>query len=87
MARILLVEDNPDDELLILRALKKCNVSEVVDVARDGEQAMGYILSFGLDSIGQSVDCPDLDPAVGRQSMLGFASSVELPAQLARPSG
>lgn len=60
MARILLVEDNPDDELLILRALKKCNVSEIIDVARDGEQAMEYINGLGSDNSGNSNNSPDL---------------------------
>jgi two-component system response regulator len=37
--RILLVEDNPDDEALTLRALKKSNILNEVTVARDGEEA------------------------------------------------
>lgn len=40
---ILLVEDNPDDEALTLRALKKYNVTNEVFVARDGEQALAYL--------------------------------------------
>jgi two-component system response regulator len=60
MARILVVEDNPDDEMLILRALKKCDVTEIVDVARDGEQAMDYIRALGVDNLGQASKNPDL---------------------------
>lgn len=60
MARILVVEDNPDDEMLILRALKKCDVSEVIDVARDGEQAINYIKDVGLGGGGKTKECPDL---------------------------
>ena len=37
---ILLVEDNPDDELLTLRALKKNGVLNEVVVARDGVEAL-----------------------------------------------
>ncbi|ABQ24382.1 response regulator [Geotalea uraniireducens] len=39
---IMVVEDNPDDELLTLRALKKCNVHNVV-VSRDGAEALDYL--------------------------------------------
>lgn len=45
---ILLVEDNPDDEALTLRALKKNNIMNQVVVARDGEEALHYLL--GPDS-------------------------------------
>ncbi len=44
---ILLVEDNPQDELLILRALRKVNVGNPVDVARDGQQALDYLFCEG----------------------------------------
>ncbi|TDB37983.1 MAG: response regulator [Actinobacteria bacterium] len=44
MAPILLVEDNPDDELLTLRALKKANVLNDVIVAHDGQEALDYLL-------------------------------------------
>jgi two-component system response regulator len=37
---ILLVEDNPKDEALILRALKKNNISNEVAVAHDGAEAL-----------------------------------------------
>ncbi len=45
---ILLVEDNPDDELLTLRALQKNNITNKVVVARDGQQAIDYV--FGVRS-------------------------------------
>ncbi|WP_243374984.1 response regulator [Geotalea sp. SG265] len=41
---VLVVEDNPDDELLTLRALKKCNIRNVV-VTRDGAEALDYLFS------------------------------------------
>lgn len=44
---ILLVEDNPDDEALTLRALKKNNIMNEVVVARDGEQALAYLFRTG----------------------------------------
>jgi len=44
---ILLVEDNPDDEALTLRALKKNNISNEVVVARDGAEALVYLEGAG----------------------------------------
>ena len=55
---ILLVEDNPDDEALALRAFKKLNISNTIVVARDGVEALDYL--FGT---GQHTDKPPL-PAV-----------------------
>ncbi len=44
---ILLVEDNPQDEKLILRELHKINLANTVDVARDGQQALDYLFREG----------------------------------------
>lgn len=41
---ILLVEDNSDDEILTIRALKKNNLVNDIDVARDGAEALDYLL-------------------------------------------
>jgi len=57
---ILLVEDNPDDEALTLRALKKHNFSHTVDVVHDGEEALDYIFSQGDFSDKDNSKLPQL---------------------------
>jgi two-component system response regulator len=47
---ILLVEDNPRDEALTLRALKKCNILNEVVVVRDGVEALDYLFGTGVYS-------------------------------------
>jgi two-component system response regulator len=47
---ILLVEDNPDDETLTLRALKKNNIGNQVIVARDGAEALDFLFGTGEHS-------------------------------------
>jgi two-component system response regulator len=47
---ILLVEDNPDDETLALRAFGKMNIPNPVVVARDGVDAIDYLLCRGAFS-------------------------------------
>src|SRR6266446_3303054 len=54
---ILLVEDNPRDEALTLRALKKSNIVNDVIVARDGVEALDYL--FGT---GKHADDPPVMP-------------------------
>ena len=44
---ILLVEDNPDDEALTLRALRKNNIKNRVIVVRDGAEALDFVFCSG----------------------------------------
>jgi len=44
---ILLVEDDPDDVELILRSLKKYNISNKVTVVSDGQEALDYLFAGG----------------------------------------
>lgn len=55
---ILLVEDNPQDEMLTLRALKKANVVNRIDVVRDGQQALDYLFRQGEFAHREGPDLP-----------------------------
>ena len=55
---ILLVEDNPDDEELTLRALRQNGIMNEVIVARDGAEALDYLLSLGRFSGRDSKEMP-----------------------------
>ena len=44
---ILLVEDNPDDEALTLRALKKNHIGNEVFIVRDGAEALDFLFCTG----------------------------------------
>jgi CheY-like chemotaxis protein len=57
---ILLVEDNPDDVELTLRALKKSNILNEVVVARDGVEALDYLFATGLYAGRDSTVMPEI---------------------------
>jgi two-component system response regulator len=57
---ILLVEDNPDDEMLTLRALHKNNIRNDVVVARDGAEALDYLFGTGAHSGRDVGDLPQV---------------------------
>ena len=47
IVELLLVEDNPDDLKMALRALKKANLANHIHIARDGEEALQFIFCEG----------------------------------------
>jgi two-component system response regulator len=55
---ILLVEDNPDDEILARRALKKNYIDNEVVVARDGAEALDYLFGTGVYEGRDTSDTP-----------------------------
>ena len=55
---ILLVEDNPDDVELTLRALKKYNVKNEIVVVRDGAEALDYLFATGAYSDRDTTTMP-----------------------------
>ena len=57
---ILLVEDNPDDEILTLRALKKANVANRIEVVRDGAEALDFVFGAGNYAGRDTTDMPQL---------------------------
>lgn len=57
---ILLVEDNPDDEALTLRALARNNISNPVIVARDGQEALDWLFCEGAHAARDPQELPAL---------------------------
>jgi two-component system response regulator len=55
---VLLVEDNPDDVDLTLRALKKNHISNEVVVVWDGVEALDYLFCKGKYSDRDAADLP-----------------------------
>ena len=57
---ILLVEDNPDDEELTLRALARNNIGNHVVVVRDGQEALDWLEGVGSHAGRSPSDVPAL---------------------------
>ena len=57
---ILLVEDNPDDEALTLRALKKNNIGNELAVVRDGAEALDFLFCTGAYASRDPHDLPQV---------------------------
>jgi two-component system response regulator len=57
---ILLVEDNPDDELLTLRAFEKSRIANSIDVVRDGSEALDYLFCQGEFAARDPLDIPQV---------------------------
>ncbi len=57
---ILLVEDNPDDEALTLRAFEKNNMTNEVVVAHDGAEAIEWLFAEGAHSDRDPDDHPEV---------------------------
>ena len=55
---ILLVEDNQDDEELVLRALRKRNISNPIVICRDGAEALDYVFGTGKYAGRSEADSP-----------------------------
>ena len=55
---ILLVEDNPNDEELTLYALKKNNITNHIQIVRDGAEALEYLFCTGTYTHRQINDPP-----------------------------
>lgn len=55
---ILLVEDNPQDLELALRALKRAGLSNKIEVARDGVEALDYVFCEGAHANRKIEDAP-----------------------------
>lgn len=58
--KILIIDDSADDVTLTLRALKKNNITNAVDVATDGEEALRYLFPPGRPASGRPDDLPAL---------------------------
>lgn len=57
---ILLVEDNPDDEVLTVRALNKNKIANNLSVVRDGAEALEFLFCTGAYSGRNPKDMPEV---------------------------
>ncbi|MEY4762567.1 MAG: hypothetical protein RLZZ200_2423 [Pseudomonadota bacterium] len=83
---LLLVEDNQQDEMLTLRSLRKANVSDRIDVVRDGQQALDYLFRQGEFADRDGPDLPTvilLDIGLPRLSGLQVLERIRADARTA----
>jgi DNA-binding response OmpR family regulator len=82
---ILLVEDDPDHEALAIRALRKANVVNEIEVARDGAEALAYMqgIATGANPLPQLVlldlKLPKVDGLEVLRSIRATAKTAILP--------
>ena len=60
MDEILLVEDNPDDVELTLRAFRKSKIANEIIIARDGVEALDYLFATGQHAGRDNSSLPQL---------------------------
>jgi two-component system response regulator len=58
--KLLLVEDNPSDEALTLRAFQRNNIRNEVMVVRDGAEALDYLFGTGVHAAHDPADLPSV---------------------------
>ena len=82
---VLLVEDNPNDELLTIRALRKEHIANNIVVVRDGQEALDYLFGTGAYAGRDTSQLPQvmlLDLKVPKVSGLEVLSRVRADARL-----
>lgn len=57
---ILLVDDNPNDRMLTVRALKKSNIANQIDEVKDGQEALDYLFAEGDFAHRDASDLPQV---------------------------
>jgi len=60
MVEVLLVEDSPEDRELALRAFKKANLTNLIEIARDGAEALEFLFCEGAHAGRKFEDGPKL---------------------------
>ena len=60
MVEVLLVEDSPEDRELALRAFKKANLTNLIEIARDGAEALEFLFCEGAYEGRKFEDGPKL---------------------------
>jgi two-component system response regulator len=81
---ILLVEDNPDDAKLTLRAFKKSNIANPIEVARDGIEALDFLFAQGIHVARAGMALPTLiilDLKLPRLDGLGVLKAIRADAR------